>query len=285
MAIWNFSVSSLRWIAPALLLTMGLSLQAKAERIDAEAVAEVEFFKAMDAGEIDVKFIPNGAEKANLVVKNLTDKPLQIQLPEAFAGVPVNAQFGMGGMGGGMGGMGGGMGGMGGGMGGMGGMGGGMGQSMGGGMGGMGGGMGGMGGMGGGMGGMGGGMMRIPPERTMKVALTTVCLEHDKPEPHAKMAYKIVPLDLVTKDERVTAICSLLGRGQVAQNTAQAAAWHLTDNKSWQELAAKNRIESRYTGTVRFFSPIELRQAATVVNYVTAYVNDQSSVEPSQSPE
>ncbi len=64
-----------------------------------EAV-QTQMFAAMEAGQIDVKFIPLGPEKANLLIKNLTEKPLNVQLPAAFAGVPVLAQFG-GGMGGG----------------------------------------------------------------------------------------------------------------------------------------------------------------------------------------
>ena len=216
-----------------------------------------EFFAAMDAGKIDVKYIPRDATQANVLVKNLTDKPLNIQLPAAFAGVPVQAQ--MGGMGGG------GMGGMGGGGMGGGGMGGGMGgggQAGGGGMGG--GGMGGGGMGGGGMGG-GGGFMRVPPSRMKKMTVTTVCLEHGKPDPNPKVPYKIIPLDQFTKDENVRVVCEALGNGMVTQNTAQAAAWHLMDKMSWQELAAKNRIESKYTGNVRWFSNIELRTAAAVV--------------------
>jgi hypothetical protein len=221
-------------------------------------------FEAMEAGTVEAKFIPQSSAKANLLVKNLTDKPLHIHVPAAFAGVPVLAQ-GM--MGGGMGGMGGGMGGMGGGMGGMGGGGGqgmGGGGGMGGGMGGMGGGMGGMGGMGGGM----GGFMRVAPGRTTKMALNTVCLEHGKPEPNAKMKYTIVPLEQVTKDPAVAALCEALGNGVIAQNTAQAAAWHLTDDMSWSELAEKNRKESQYTGNEPYFTSFELRAAANVVGEV-----------------
>ncbi len=216
-----------------------------------------EFFAAMEAGQIDVKFIPRDATQANVLVKNLTDKPLNIKLPAAFAGVPVLRQFGGGGMmgGGGMGGMGGG--GMGGG-----GMGGG-GQGMGGGMGGGGMGGGGMGGMGGG--GMGGGFMRVPPERMKKMTVTTVCLEHGKPDPNPKVAYKIIPFEKFSKDERVRVVCEALGNGLVTQNTAQAAAWHLTDKMSWDELAKKNRVESKYVGNIPWFSPIELRTAVAVV--------------------
>ena len=76
----------------------------------AESVAKVEFFSAMKSGEISVKFIPQSSREANVIIKNKTNKPLSIQLPAAFAGVPkgapVLAQFGGGGgmMGGGGGG-------------------------------------------------------------------------------------------------------------------------------------------------------------------------------------
>jgi hypothetical protein len=225
-----------------------------------EELDQAGLFAAMDAGQIEAQFIPQNAAHANLIVKNLTDKPLRIQMPAAFAGVPILAQGMMGGMGGGMGGMGG----MGGG--GMGGMGGG-GQAMGGGgmggMGGMGGGMGGMGGMGGG--GMGGGMFTVKPGRVHKVALDTVCLEHGKPDPNPRMKYAIVPLEQVTKDPAVSLLCQALGKGQVAQNTAQAAAWNLMDGLAWEELAKKNRVESRYTGNIPFFTQLELRAAMAVV--------------------
>lgn len=115
------------------------------------------------------------------------------------------------------------------------------------------------------MGGMGGGMMRVAPEKTRKMALNTVCLEHGKPDPNPRMAYTIVPLDRVVEDRRVHAVCEALGYNLVTQNTAQAAAWHFTDNMSWGELAQKNRVESKYTGNIRFFNPIELRTAAVLV--------------------
>ena len=44
------------------------------------------------------------------------------------------------------------------------------------------------------MGGMmgGGGFMSVAPEQVSKLKVTTVCLEHGKPDPNPKMAYKIV---------------------------------------------------------------------------------------------
>ncbi len=260
------SVASLAAFA---LVALPCSVRAEGGKAETETIS-AGLFEAMDAGQVDVRIIPQDATKANVLIKNLTDKPLELRLPSAFASVPVLAQ-GM--MGGGMGGMGGGMGG--GGMGGMGG--GGGGQAGGGGMGGMGGG--GMGGMGGG--GMGGGMgmMRVPPERMRKLEVTTVCLEHGKPDPNPKMAYKMVPLEQFSDDPKVRVLCEALGYGQVTQNTAQAAAWNIMDNLSWQELASKNRVESKYVGNIRWFSPIELRTAVAVVNECTRIADERQSSE------
>ena len=259
-------------IFAASLCTAQIGRTAGANAVPATDADVSQWFAAEEAGQIEVTFIPKNATEATVLVKNLTDQPLTIQLPEAFAAVPINAQ--MGGMGGGgMGGGGMGGGGMGGG--GMGG--GGGGQGMGGGMGG--GGMGGGGMGGGGMGGGGmGGMMRVPAEKQMKIKVATVCLEHGKPDPNPKMAYKMIPVTQFTKDERVIGVCKMLGHHMVTQNTAQAAAWHLTDDLSWNQLSEKNRSQSKYTGNVAFFSPFELRQAYALVDEVTLRAEASSSV-------
>jgi hypothetical protein len=151
-----------------------------------------------------------------------------------------------------------------------------------------GGGMGGMGGMGGGgMGGMGMGggmgMMRVAPERMRKLQVTTVCLEHGKPDPNPKMAYKMVPIEQFTNDPKIRVLCEALGYGQLTQNTAQAAAWHIMDDLSWQELANKNRVESKYVGNIRWFSPIELRSAMTVVQECERIAEQRESSEAGES--
>jgi hypothetical protein len=86
----------------------------------------VDVFEGTASGELDVVLHQRDSTSGIITVKNQTDQPLTVKLPEAFAGVPILAQRrggGGGGGNGGNGGMGGGMGGMGGGM-----------QSMGGGM-------------------------------------------------------------------------------------------------------------------------------------------------------
>ena len=181
----------------------------------------VDVFKAMEDGELEVKFIPKDEKEAVLLVENKTDKPLNVRMPEAFAGVPVLAQFGGGGLGGG--GLGGG--GLGGG-----------GQGVGGGLGGGGGGLG-----GGGLGG-GGGVFNVAPDKVGKLKVKSVCLEHGKPDPNPRMEYTIKPIETLTDKPEVVEICKMLVRGEIDQASAQAAAWHLQDGLTWQQLAAKEKV-------------------------------------------
>jgi hypothetical protein len=145
----------------------------------------------------------------------------------------------------------------------------------------MGGGMGGMGGMGGGMGGMGG-MMRVEADKAAKVKVPTVCLEHGKKDPNPRMKYKLVRLEEVNSDPRVRELCKLLANGRLPQNTAQAAAWHIANGLTWDQLASKNRVESRYSGNERWFSPLELQTALNAVNVVTVAAKQNAKTSQSE---
>jgi hypothetical protein len=215
----------------------------KASKLKEDSGIEVEFFRAMADKQLDVEFVAKDATQANLIFRNQSSEPLKIKLPATFGAVPVLAQRGMGGGGMGGGGMGGG--GMGGGGGG---------QGMGGGMGGMDGGM---------------GMFRVEADKPRKMTVPTVCLEHGKLDPNPRMKYKVVPLAAVNADPKVAELCKLLAQGRVSQNAAQAAAWHLANGLSWQELANKPKVISKYTGVQMFFSPFEVQSAMRLVNKVT----------------
>jgi hypothetical protein len=221
----------------------------------------VELFGAIQQGQIDVKLIPKDSTECRVLIENKTQEPLNVKLPEAFAGVPVLAQPGGGG---GL-----------------------AGPGAGGGRNnrwnnntnnqGFGGGMGGMGGWGGGMGGMGmwnlppenvgpnqAALLNVPPEKVVKLNVTTVCLEHGKNEPRAAMKYQIKPIDQFTDKKEVYELCRMLGSGRINQRAAQAAAWYLNNNMSWQVLAAKRLRFAN--GTSRpYFAPQELRAAMQVV--------------------
>jgi len=204
----------------------------------------VEMFEAIEAKQIDVKIIPKDSKLLQVMIENKSDKPLNIKLPSAFAGVPVLAQAGLGG----------------GGLGGGGNnntpqpMGGGMGMGMG------------MGGMG--MGGMGGGMFNVAPEKVGKFKLTTVCLEHGKSEPRPAIPYEIKPIESYTDKLEVQELCRMIGTGKITQRAAQVAAWHLNSGMSFQQLAAKQLKFAN--GTSRpYFSPQEIRAGMQVTAMAT----------------
>ena len=213
---------------------------------------QVDLFEAMDAKQISVRLIPKDAKGGTVLIENKTDKPLTVKVPDAVAGISIHAQMG-GGMMGGMGG--GGMGGMGGG-----GMGGGGNQAMGGGMGGGGMGGGGMGGGGMGGGGMGGGagFFSIPPEKVVSVQFNSVCLEHGKPEPSGNSKYTLVPLSRVNSNPVLYRLLTKVGTGKVDSQAAQAAAWHITDKMSFEQLAAKTEEHLGEVAPSPYFTRQEL---------------------------
>ncbi len=209
--------------------------------------APVDIFDAVDAGQVDAKFVALNSHEAKLIITNNTDQPVKLKLPAAFAGVPVAAQFGGGGVGGGGRGGGGrssGGGGMGGGQ-----------QSVGG---GMGGGM-----MGGGMMGGGGGMFSVPPEKTAKIDLPIVCLDHGLRDPSSSAPYKMVRAEEFLDRPAVVELLKAFGRGELKHSAVQAATWHLNNDLSWAELAAKKQGTKRSFSRPPYFSQEEIRAGMT----------------------
>ena len=231
-----------------------------------EGFESVEMFDAISNGDIEVIIKTKDASESNLIVTNNSNRPLAITMPPAFAAVPVLKQQGFGGRGGGLGGgLGGG--GLGGGLGGGGqGIGGGFGGGVGGGgFGGGGFGGGGRGGGGFGGGGRGGGVFNIPPGRDSKLTIQTVCLEHGKPNPRPRMDYVVAPIETLSSDPKIAELCNMLANDEITQNVAQAAAWNVADEMSWDTLLTKNRVERMDGYYERFFSRDELVMAQRVV--------------------
>lgn len=204
---------------------------------------DVELFEAARNGDIEKKFIALSDRKARLIITNKTKQPLNVQLPEAFAAVPVLAQFGGGG-GGGRGG-GGGFGGGGGG-----------GQQTGG---------GGFGGGGGGIGG-GGGQFSVPPESTAKINVPMVCLDHGLRDPSSSKPYEIVPAEDHIDNPAVIELLKGYGRGELQHGAAQAAAWHLNSQVPWDQLASKLTGTERNVNRSPYFSADEIRAGVMYAN-------------------
>jgi len=128
---------------------------------------------------------------------------------------------------------------------------------------------------GGGMGG-GGGFMNVAPEKVGKIKVTTVCLEHGKPEPRPAMKYKIIPIEQFTDRAEVQEVCRMLGTGGIPQRAAQVAAWHLADDMSWQELAAK---QLRFANGTRapYFTRQEMQGGVQVAAVATKLAQQRRS--------
>lgn len=137
-----------------------------------------------------------------------------------------------------------------------------------------------MGGMGG-----GGGFFNIGPEKVLKGKVAVVCLEHGKPDPTPRVPYEIVPVSAFTNKPGVSQMLGMLGRGEITQNTAQAAAWHMMDGLSWQELANKVRVKHLNGQTEMWFSPQELQAANQVVTVAVKRAGDRPTpLSPGEQP-
>jgi hypothetical protein len=142
------------------------------------------------------------------------------------------------------------------------------------------GGMGGMGGGGMGGGGMGGGggFFSIPPEKVAQVPLNTVCLEHGKADPNPRMHYKLVKTNEYTVDPELRELLLVVASGKFDKKSLQAAAWHLTDKMSWDDLAKKS--SRRAVGglpPVYFFSRDEIVAARQIVAQVKTAVREKGT--------
>jgi hypothetical protein len=255
---WWYVVSVVLLTATTLTAAEGRKRQAaKSNPSDARTV---EMFAAIEKGEITVKLFPKNTMESRVVIENKTDKPLTVKLPSAFAGVPMLAQIAGGGAAPG--------GGRAGGRSSRGGSGGGN-QTMGGGMGG--------GGGGGGL--MGGGQFNVAPEQVGRFKVPTVCLEHGKSAPHSGVPYAVKPIDSFTTKPGVRELCEMLGKGEVDQRAAQAAAWHLNNDMSWEQLASK---QLRHLGgtSESYFSPKEIQAGMQVASAAVRTAKEREKSSP-----
>ncbi len=208
-----------------------------------------DLFQAIDNHQVDVKFIAKSDHDARVLVKNKTNQPLSLRMPEAFAGIPALAQFGGGGARGGGGGSrssssrGGSSGS-------------GQQQSVGGGGGGIGGG-----------GGGGGGFFSVPPDETAKIDVPVVCLNHGFREPNSSASYNMVRADEYLEDRpQVVELLKAFGNGGLDHQAVQAAAWHLNNHMSWDELKAQLQGTKRSHNRPPYFTAEQIRAGMAYAN-------------------
>ena len=194
----------------------------------------VDVFEAMKDGRVAVRFIAESEHKAHIVVENKTKQPLNVKLPEVFAGMPVLAQAADPAA-----------------------------QAAGGAAG-------------------GAAAFNVAPERTRRITVPTLCLEHGKPDPNSRMKYELKPIDALSDKPEVSELLKRYGRGEVNVRVAQAAAWHLQNGLSWNDLAAKELRHARRPSEP-YFSRAELMAAMNVTKEIAKKVGPQSSATGSAS--
>lgn len=228
---WSFRVGSIFCGACcAAMLCCPLSVTA-AEPDSAASGEPLGLFAAVEQGRLEARLIAKDSKRCNLLLKNLSDVPLSVELPTAFAGVPVLAQWQ--------------------GIGNNGNNGNNAPQQLG---------VGvgpqrnrrmnpmmnlpGQNRQGPNLGNpplFGRPMFNIPPEKVLKLRLPAVCLDHGHPNPRAAIPYEIKPLSDCTKKPGIAELCAMLGRKELDQRVVQLAAWHINNGVSWKDLAAKRR--------------------------------------------
>jgi hypothetical protein len=244
------SLLALLLLATTLMAAEGRGRPAKIGPVVPNAES-VEMFAAIEKGDIEVKLIQKDSTECRVTIKNNTKKPLNVKLPEAFAGVPVLAQGAMGAPGGGARKSGGGS------------------RSSGG----------GSQGTGGGMTGGGGGMFGLPPGQDGKLTGPAGWPDHRKRGARPHVPYQIKPLESYTTKPGVRELCQMVGAGEISQRAAQAAAWHLNNDMTWEELGNK-KIHRLNGPSQPYFSQAEIQAGMQIANTAVHAAKEQKKAAP-----
>ena len=110
----------------------------------------------------------------------------------------------------------------------------------------------------------------------------SVCLNYGKPDPSLRMTYKPVRLEDYTDNQVLQETLRLIGTGRLDSAVAQAAAWHITDNMSWERLASlrEYRLPVVYSSQVPTFSWGQLRTARQLVEVAAVQAEDRAQLTP-----
>ena len=132
----------------------------------------------------------------------------------------------------------------------------------------------------------GGGAFDIAAEKVAKFKVDTVCLEHGKKEPNAHVPYEVRPIEAFTSDANVQELCKMVGAGNIDQRAAQAAAWHLANHMTWEQLIDK-KVHHLLGGDEIYFTSSEIRAAMQLTDRAmkAAEARQQSVAQTVKSPD
>ena len=116
------------------------------------------------------------------------------------------------------------------------------------------------------------GLFTIPPEKTVRLQLRSVCLEHGKPCPSSLKTYELRPIETQVKDKALVLLLKKFNPRRDDLEMMQAIAWHLGSHMDWQELAKKKK-NRHIGGGVPYFSKAQLMSAQKVVELARIEAN------------
>jgi hypothetical protein len=96
------------------------------------------------------------------------------------------------------------------------------------------------------------------------------------------MEYRMVKTEDMVKDPALQELLKLVATGRVNQQAGQAAAWHLANKMSWQELASKSIKHVGGLPPSPYFNPAELQFAVQLVGISHERARNRKDVDKSE---
>ena len=125
-------------------------------------------------------------------------------------------------------------------------------------------------------------MFSIPPDETAKLNVATVCLDHGLRDPSSSKPYKLVPAEEHVDRPAVVELIKAFGRGELDHGAAQAAAWNLNSDVSWDALAAKQTGTERNINRSPYFSRDQIRAGMAYSQEAVRRAEDAEPAEPTK---
>lgn len=126
----------------------------------------------------------------------------------------------------------------------------------------------------------------VPAGKSVTLRVPLVCLEYGLKEPTPRMRYRLSPLADFSQDPRLAVLLGGLASGHLSQSVAQAAAWHVSSDRTWEQLAAEVVKGAGAAPDRVVFSAADLqaaRQAVEIATRVTSAGRSEASG-PTPSP-
>ena len=126
------------------------------------------------------------------------------------------------------------------------------------------------------------GFFSIPPEKTVQLKMRTVCLDYGLPDPTVADKYELRRLENRSQQPGTAGTAGELFSAHT-QDVVQAAAWHLANGLSWNQIAnlPDNEVAALAGGTK--FSTATVKSAQALVKQREQSAKDREKAAPAPS--